>query len=114
MNTVEAYEAIRRAYFIEGKSIRTIGRELRHGRTLVRKAIAHAEPPGYQLSKSREAPVLGSYKQRLGVLLDESEEMPRKQRYTANTTSSLSATGRSTNSSKLRAIKGVLGASTTT
>ena len=41
MKTVEALEAIRRAYFIEGKSIRTISRELRHGRTLVRKAIAH-------------------------------------------------------------------------
>ena len=41
MKTVEAFEAIRRAYFIEGKSIRTISRELSHGRTLVRKAIAH-------------------------------------------------------------------------
>ena len=84
MRTVEEYETIRRAYFLEGKSIREISRQLKHGRTLVRKAITHAEPPGYRLSKHRPAPVLGPYQKRIETLLNESDQMPRKQRYTAN------------------------------
>lgn len=84
MRTVEEYETIRRAYFLEGKSIREISRQLKHGRTLVRKAIMHAEPPGYRLSKHRPAPVLGPYQKRIEALLNESDQMPRKQRYTAN------------------------------
>ena len=84
MRTVEEYETIRRAYFLKGKSIREISRQLKHGRTLVRKAITHAEPPGYRLSKLRPAPVIGPYQKRIEALLDESDQMPRKQRYTAN------------------------------
>jgi RpiB/LacA/LacB family sugar-phosphate isomerase len=37
------------------------------------------------LEKPRPAPVLGPYKQRIRELLDESDELPRKQRYTART-----------------------------
>ena len=84
MRKVEDYETIRRAYFLEGKSIREISRQLKHGRALVRKAITHAEPPGYRQSKPRPAPVLGPYQKRIEALLDESDQMPRKQRYTAN------------------------------
>jgi transposase len=84
MRTVEDYEAIRRAYFLEGKSIREISRQLKHGRALVRKAITHAKPPGYHLSKPRSKPVLGPYQKRIEALLEESDQMPRKQRYTAN------------------------------
>jgi transposase len=58
MKTVDDYEAIRRAYFLEGESIREIGRRMRHGRAVIRKAIAQAEPQRYQLSRPREAPVL--------------------------------------------------------
>ena len=49
MRPVEDSNSIRRAYFLEGKSIREISRQLKHGRTLVRKATTHAEPPGYRL-----------------------------------------------------------------
>ena len=42
MLTVEQIEAIRRAYYIEGKSIRAVARELGHGRRVVREAIAGA------------------------------------------------------------------------
>jgi transposase len=84
MRTVEEYETIRRAYFLEGKSIREISRQLKHGRTLVRKAITHAEPPGYRLRKHRPAPMLGPYQKRIETLIEESDQMPRKQRYTAN------------------------------
>jgi transposase len=80
---VEEYEIIRRAYFHEGQSIRAIAQERGHGRRLVRKAIAWAEPPGYTLAEAREAPVLGPHKARIDELLAENKSLPRKQRYTS-------------------------------
>jgi len=84
MIKVEEQEAIRRAYFVEGKSIRAIARELHHGRRVVRRAIASAEPDSYTLKKVRKAPVLGPYKARIHQLLAENETLPRKQRYTGH------------------------------
>ncbi|MEM2111890.1 MAG: IS21 family transposase, partial [Candidatus Bathyarchaeia archaeon] len=84
MRTVDDYEAIRRAYFLDGLSIRQIARKLHHSRRLIRKAIAQAEPDGYRLSQSRYAPVLAPYKPKIEELLDESDRLPRKQRYTAH------------------------------
>jgi transposase len=83
MIKVEDIEAIRRAYFIEGLSIREIARKLHHGRRLVKKAIADPGPYQYQLRKPRIAPVLGPYQDRINELLIESEQQPKKQRYTA-------------------------------
>jgi transposase len=82
MVSVEERERIRRAYFIEGLSIRAIAREFRHGRRVVREALRSAEPAGYNLEKPREAPVLGPYRARIDELLEENKRMPRKQRYT--------------------------------
>jgi transposase len=82
MIKVEKQEAIRRAYFVEEKSIRKIAREFRCSRPTVRKAIASAEPMRYRLKSGRPARVLGPYKARIDQLLAESEGMPRKQRYT--------------------------------
>lgn len=84
MKTVEDYERIRKAYYVEGLSIRAISRRFGHGRELVRKAIDHAQPPGYQLKQERPAPVLAPYKPRIDALITESEAQPRKQRYTAH------------------------------
>ena len=56
MLQVEAYEQIRRAYYVDGKSMRQIARELNHSRKTVKKAIARAEPEGYQLKEPREGP----------------------------------------------------------
>jgi transposase len=81
---VEDYEAMRRAYFREGLSVRQISEKFHHGRVVVRKALAEAEPPGYVLRAVRTAPVLGPYKTRIGELLDESDRQRRKQRYTAH------------------------------
>ena len=44
MITVEKREQIRRAYFLEDKSVRKIAQELRCSRDTVKKAIASAEP----------------------------------------------------------------------
>ena len=83
MITVQQCEAIRRAYFIENKSIRQIARDLGHSRKTVRKAIASAEVQPYQLKQARRAPVLDPYKKRIEELLAQNRTMPRKQRYTA-------------------------------
>ena len=82
MISVEQREKIRRAYFVEEKSIRQIARELKCSRPTVRKAITSPEPAAYTLSVPRPAPVLGPYKERIKELLAENERLPRKQRYT--------------------------------
>jgi transposase len=82
MQTVEDREAIRRAFFIEEKSIREIARELHHSRRTIRKALATAEAETYTVTEPRPAPVLGPYKARIDELLGENVTLPRKQRYT--------------------------------
>lgn len=84
MITVEKREQIRRAYFLENKSIRKIARELGCSRDTVNKAIASAEPAAYTLAVSRPAPVLGPYKAQIDEMLAENERLPRKQRYTSH------------------------------
>jgi len=84
MKTVDDYERIRKAYYVDGLSIREIGRQFHHGRDLIRKAIDQAQPEGYQLKEPRPAPVLASYKSRIDALILESEQQPRKQRYTGH------------------------------
>jgi IS30 family transposase len=82
MLTVKDRAAIRRAFFIEEKSIREIARELHHSRKTIRKALASAEAETYTQTQPRPAPVLGPYKARIDALLAENESLPRKQRYT--------------------------------
>lgn len=84
MIKVEEREAVRRAYFIEKKSLRQIARELKMARKTVRKAIEQAEPAVYTLHTPRPAPKLGAYQVRIDALLAEAEQMPRKQRYTGH------------------------------
>lgn len=84
MISVEDREQIRRAYFIDQKSVRQIAKELHVARKTVRKAIESAEPGTYTLGEPRPAPMLGPYKQRIDDLLVENERLPRKQRYTSH------------------------------
>ena len=82
MRTVEDFEEIRRAYFVEKQSIRAIHKMLGYDRETIRKAIVNAAPMPYTLAKPRDAPVIGPYKQRITELLKESKKQKRKQRYT--------------------------------
>ncbi len=84
MISVEKREQIRRAYYIENKTMRTIAKELHCSRDTVKKAIASAEGEPYTLTQERPAPVLGPYQARIDELMAESERMPRKQRYTGH------------------------------
>lgn len=83
MLTVDQREQIRRAYFIEGKSIRQIAREGRHDRKTVRKALRDAGPPRYSLRRSRPRPVLGLFLAVVDRWLEEDQQRPPKQRHTA-------------------------------
>ncbi len=84
MISVEDREKIRRAYFVEGKGVRQIARELHVARKTVVKAIESAEAEAYTLGQPRLAPVLGPYKQRIDELLAGNGRLPRKQRYTSH------------------------------
>jgi transposase len=83
MIEVEDVEKIRIAYFRDGLSIREIGRTQHHSRRVIRRAIESADPGEYRLVQERPAPVLGPWKAKIDALWDESQKMPRKQRYTA-------------------------------
>lgn len=84
MLDVERREKIRRAYYVEGKSMRQIACELRHSYWTIRDALDNAGASEYRLSKPKASPVLGPYKGRIDELLVESEKQPRKQRYTGH------------------------------
>ncbi len=84
MITVIDRERIRRAYHIEGKSMRQIERELHHSYWTIRKALNSAEYQPYTLSKAKQAPKLGAYKEKINALIAEEASLPRKQRYTTH------------------------------
>ncbi len=84
MKKVDDYERIRKAYHIEGLSIREIGRRYKHGRRLIKKALEQAIPSPYQINQPRKAETLGPYRERILELLKESDNLPKKQRYTGH------------------------------
>jgi transposase len=81
---VEEREAIRRAYYLEGKSKRQIAREQNHSRKTVDKAIDNRTPQPYRLTKPKPALVFGAYRARADELLAENARLPRKQQYTGH------------------------------
>lgn len=83
MLTVNQREEIRRAYFLEGKSIRRIAREGHHDRRTVRKAFQDGGPPSYTLYRPRPRPVLGPFIHLIDQWLLEDISRPPKQRHTA-------------------------------
>jgi transposase len=83
MLTVKAWEQIRRDYYVEHKSIREIARETGHARRTVSRMVELEEPPTYRRRRSKEAPKLGPYKERIQALLAQNATLPRKQRWTS-------------------------------
>ena len=83
MLKVDQKEQIRRAFFIEGNSIRQIARERHHDRRTVRAAIRDAGPPCYKLSRPRARPVLGRFVAIIDRWLAEDQLSPVKQRHTS-------------------------------
>ncbi|SRR6266567_5320446 len=84
MIIVEDYEAIRRAYYLEKKSIRQIAREQHHSRRTIRKAIQQVHPQPYQRSIAQPAPIFGAFHHRVDELLAKNDTLPAKQHYTTH------------------------------
>jgi len=85
MLTVEQSEAIRRAYFVEEKSVRAVARELHHGRRVIREVLAGDQPPPrrYRLRRPQPRPVLDPVVAIIDAWLSADQTAPRKQRHTA-------------------------------
>jgi transposase len=83
MITVEKKEQIRRAHYIEGKSIRQIRRETGYHRDTIRKTLTDGMVPEYKLERARPKPVLAPVKPIIDQWLEEDQERPRKQRHTS-------------------------------
>jgi len=84
MIKVDKIEQIRRAYYVEGKSMRQIEQAYHHGYRTIKKALESAEAGRYKLKEPREAPVLGPYKARINELLEQNERLPGKHRLTGH------------------------------
>ncbi len=84
MIKVDKIEQIRRAYYVEGQSMRQIERDYHHGYRTIKKALESAEAGSYTLKEPREAPVLGPYKDRIKELLEQNDTLPRKHRLTGH------------------------------
>jgi transposase len=82
MMTVETIGRIRRAFFVEGESIRGIARRLRVSRQVVRRAIT-CETGEFRYERSvQPLPRLGSHVADLNRLLEENERRTRRERLT--------------------------------
>lgn len=84
MIDVEIWEQIRRAYYLEQKSIREIERETGHAWRTVKRIIESGEPSKYVLKEGRDAPKLGPYREEISELLKQNLHLPVKQRYTSS------------------------------
>jgi transposase len=82
MIKVSKKEDIRRAYYVEQKSLRQIAKQFRCCRRTINKALASAEAEHYTRKVPPAAPVLGQYKTRLEQLWGENANLPKKQRLT--------------------------------
>jgi transposase len=84
MITEEKRERIRRAYYLEKKSLRRIAREEDCSRETVKKALANQPTKPSSSPSAKSAPVFQPYQRRVETLLAQNASLPRKQRYTAH------------------------------
>src|SRR5713101_12473 len=75
---------MRRAYYLEKKSLRQIAREEGYSRVTIQKAISDASPRTYHLTQPRPAIVFGPFQLRVEELMTQNEQLPRKQRYSSH------------------------------
>ena len=83
MLLVEHCEVIRRAYYVEKKSIRQIAHEVDCSRKTVDKALTSATPAVYTRTAPYASPKIDPFKARIAELLAERAQQPPKQRSTS-------------------------------
>ncbi|MEM8760561.1 MAG: IS21 family transposase [Pseudomonadota bacterium] len=82
MLVVETIAKIRRAYFVQGKSIKAICRELRVSRKTVRKVIRSEETAFTYERSSQPQPKIGPWREELDRLLATNAARPSRERLT--------------------------------
>ena len=83
MLIVETIAKIRRYHFVDGKSIKEIGRLLQLSRNTVRKVIRSGATEHRYQRDIQPMPRLGAYLTRLAALLEEDWQRPKKRRLTS-------------------------------
>src|SRR4249920_94147 len=82
MLVLETIAKIRRAFFVQGKSIKEICRELRVSRKVVRKVI-RSDATEFRYERSHQPlPRIGPWRERLERLLEENEGRSARERLT--------------------------------
>lgn len=82
MLIVETIAKIRRAYFVEGKSIKAICRDLRVSRKVVRKVIRSGETAFSYERSSQPQPKIGPWREELDKLLVMNAKRSSRERLT--------------------------------
>ena len=82
MFVVETIALIRRAHFVQGKSIKAICRELRVSRKTVRKVIRSEETDFHYEREQQPMPRLGEWREKLDALLTANEAKSSRERLT--------------------------------
>jgi transposase len=82
MLVVETIAKIRRAFFVQKKSIKEICRDLRVSRKVVRKIIRSDATEFHYERSTQPLPKIGPWRDRLDCLLRENEEKPARERLT--------------------------------
>jgi hypothetical protein len=82
MLIVETIGKIRRAYFVQGKAIKAICRELRVSRKVVRKVVRSGATEFRYERGQQPLPKMGPWKEELARLLAANEARPARERLT--------------------------------
>lgn len=80
---MELYKRVRRAYYVEGMSIREAARVFGIHRNTVRRMLQYSAPPGYQRKQPPRRPKLDPYTGIIDQILEQDLLLPKKQRHTA-------------------------------
>jgi len=83
MYTVEIYQRVRRAYYVEGMSVRQVASLFGIHRQTVKKMLSFSIPPSYQRTKPIYSPKLGAFTALIDAILIDDKQRPNKQRHTA-------------------------------
>ena len=83
MTKVELFEVIRKAHFVQGKSIRSIARDHSVHRRVVRQALENALPPSRAKVERKCSVLTPNIKYAIDQIIIADQQAPRKQKHTS-------------------------------